>query len=161
MPWHNALRKAINPFFTATASVGFENLIDKTVDVFLEQWDTRFSGKKGPDGVIELPDWLLFFSFDVIGELTYGSRHGFMEKGRDSQGIIAFVKNFATYGAVVRSFVLFPLNRILKLTLSGGRVAFCGQVSSTQPCPIMDPEERYRSTQHLCTWTLCRQTYER
>lgn len=106
IPWHNALRKAINPFFTATASVDYEHLIDKTVDVFLEQWDARFSGKKGPEGVIDLADWLLYFSFDVIVELTYGSRHGFMDSGRDSQGIIAFVQNFAVYGAVVRPYAI-------------------------------------------------------
>ena len=108
IPWHNALRKAINPFFTATASVGYEHIIDKTIDVLLEQWDTRFAGKEGPQGVIDLADWLLYFSFDVMGNLTYGSRHGFMESGRDSQGVIAYVQNFAVYGSVVRTSIYFP-----------------------------------------------------
>lgn len=102
MAWHNTLRKAINPFFTATAAVDYEPLIDSTIDVFLEQWDTRFSDKKGSEGIIDLADWLLYFAFDVIGDLTYSSRHGFLESGRDSQGIIAFLKKFSVYGAVVR-----------------------------------------------------------
>ena len=106
--WHNALRKAINPFFTAGASAGYEQLIDQTVDLFLEQWNVRFAGKKGPEGVINLEDWLLYFSFDVIGQLTYGSRHGFMESGYDSQGIIAFLQKFAVYGSVVRLFITSP-----------------------------------------------------
>lgn len=101
IPWHNALRKAINPSFNATASVGYEYLIDKTIDVFLEQWEARFIGKKGPEGVIDLADWMLYFSFDVIGELTYGSRHGFMESGWDSQGVIAYLQKFAVYGCIV------------------------------------------------------------
>ena len=103
MAWHNALRKSINPFFTATAAVDYEPLIDNTINVFLEQWDTRFSDKKGPEGIIDLADWLLYFAFDVIGDLTYSSRHGFLESGSDSQGIIAFLKKFSVYGAVVRS----------------------------------------------------------
>ena len=103
--WHNALRRAINPFFTATSAVGYEGLIDKTIGVFLEQWDTRFAGKEGPEGIVDLASWLLYFSFDVIGELTYGSRHGFMESGRDSQGIISLLQKFGTYGWVVRSSI--------------------------------------------------------
>ena len=80
----------------------YEHLIAKTIDCFLEQWDKRFSDKRGPDGVIDLADWLQYFAFDVTGELTYGSRHGFLELGSDSQGIIAFLDRFAVYGAVVR-----------------------------------------------------------
>ena len=86
--------------------MSYEPLIEKTINVFLEQLDSRFAGKKGPDGIIKLEDWLLYFSFDVIGELTYGARHGFLESGHDSQGIIAFLQGFAVYGSVVSSFPL-------------------------------------------------------
>lgn len=54
IPWHNALRKAINPIFTATAAVGYEHSINETIDIFLEQWDARFTGKKGSEGIIDL-----------------------------------------------------------------------------------------------------------
>lgn len=85
--------------------MGYEHLIDKTVDILMEQWDARFTGKTGSEGVIDLASWMLYFSFDVIGELTYGSRHGFMESGWDSQGIIAYVQEFGVYGSLVRSSV--------------------------------------------------------
>ena len=99
--WHNSLRKAINPFFTTTAVMNYEHRITKTIDYFLEQWDNRFSDKEGPEGVIDLAEWLQYFAFDVTGELTYGSRHGFMELASDSQGIIAFLHRFQAYGAIV------------------------------------------------------------
>lgn len=51
---------------------------------------------------------MIYFSFDVIGVLTYGSRHGFMESGWDSQGIITYVQKFAVYGAVVKSSLTLP-----------------------------------------------------
>lgn len=112
--------------------MGYEYLIDKTIDVFLEQWNARFTDKKGSEGVIDLADWLLFFSFDVISELTYGSRHGLMESSLDSQGIIAYVQNFAVYGSIVRSSITFPYKkRPLNITLSDGPVARWGQVPST------------------------------
>ena len=93
--------------------MSYEPLVEKTINVFLAQLDLRFSGKKGPEGIIKLEDWLLYFSFDVIGELTYGSRHGFLESGYDSQGFIAFLQGFAVYGSVVRSFssALYEISR--------------------------------------------------
>ena len=130
--WHKALRKAINPSFTATASAGYECLIDKSIDVFLEQFNARFADKKGPEGVIDLASWMIYFSFDVIGELTYGSRHGFMESGWDSQGIISFVQKFAAYGAIVRSSHIFPCTESsADIMLPGWPVACCRQASST------------------------------
>ncbi len=76
---------------------------------------SRFAGKKGRAGVIGLEDWLLYFSFDVIGELTYGSRHGSMESGYDSQGIITSPQEFAVYGSIVRSF---PRSLLKNITLT-------------------------------------------
>ncbi len=106
--------------------MGYEPLIEKTINVFLEQWDRRFAGKKGPDGVINLEDWLLYFSFDVIGELTYGSRHGFMESGYDSQGIIAFLQGFAVYGSIV-NLSHGPLSEHhAHIVLLDGTLAFLG-----------------------------------
>ncbi len=83
-------------------SVGYEPLVDQTISVYLEQLDARFAGKKGAAGSFDLATWMLYFSFDVIGELTYGSRHGFMEKAADPQGLIPYVQNFLVYGYLVR-----------------------------------------------------------
>lgn len=109
--------------------MGYEPLIEKTINVFLEQWDKRFAGKKGPERVIKLEDWLLYFSFDVIGELTYGSRHGFLESGYDSQGIIAFLQGFAVYGATVRCSLSVPYVMYhAHIITQDGPCAFLGSV---------------------------------
>ena len=68
----------------------------------MEQLNARFAGKKGPEGNFDLGTWMLYFTFDVIGELTYGARHGFMEEGKDSQGLIPYVQDFLVYGYIVR-----------------------------------------------------------
>lgn len=112
--------------------MSYDHLIDKTIDVFLEQWDARFTGKQGSEGVIDLLEWLLYFAFDVTGELTYGSRHGFLESGLDSHGIIAYVQKFAVYGSIVRSSTALPYReRSPDILLPDGFVAFWGQAPST------------------------------
>lgn len=81
--------------------VQYEPYVDDTIDVFFEQLDKRFAGKPGPDGVIHLPTWLQYYAFDTIGELTYSSRHGFLESGKDVDGIIAYLSVYMNYLGLV------------------------------------------------------------
>lgn len=75
--------------------------MDNTVHVYLDVLDKRHSGKRGQEGVIDLYTSLLHFAFDVIGDLTYGTRHGFIESGKDLNGIIKYVVGFLNYGFIV------------------------------------------------------------
>ena len=79
----------------------------------MEQLNARFAGKKGPDGVFDLGTWMLYYTFDVIGELTYGARHGFMEAGKDSQGLIPYVQKFLVYGYIVRFLSLRSIKTVI------------------------------------------------
>lgn len=86
--------------------MAYEHLADKTITVYMEQLDARFAGKKGPEGNFDLANWMLYFTFDFIGELTYGSRHGFMETATDPTSLIPYIQNFLVYGYLVRSAFL-------------------------------------------------------
>ena len=101
MNWHNNLKKSVSASFTMSAAMGYEHLIDTTIEVYLRELSNRFAGKSGEQGLIDLHTWLLYFSFDVIGELTYGARHGFIESSSDIAGIIHYVKRFLNYGFIV------------------------------------------------------------
>ena len=90
----------------------YEHLVDSTIEVYLQELNRRFVDKAGTQGVIDLHTWLLYFSFDVIGELTYGARHGFIESSSDVAGIIHYVKTFLNYG-----FIVCPLKVAMKLNV--------------------------------------------
>ena len=128
MSWHSALRRAVNPYFTTAASADYESSIDKTIEHFLDQIDARFAGK-GLEGVFDLADWFLYFAMDVIGELTYSSRFGFVESGGDIRDILKDMFDFADYGAIVRSPQKFPIVNKGYLTLPDGAILLLGQIS--------------------------------
>lgn len=92
----------MNNAFALTTLVQYEPFVTDTVELFLEQMDARFAGKTGPDGRIDWPRWLQFYAFDVIGELTYSSKHGFLKSGQDIDGIIAYLTKYMDYLVVVR-----------------------------------------------------------
>lgn len=78
--------------------VSFEPLVDSTILTFVDQINRRFvqTGR-----VCNLPDWLLYFASDVIGEITWSKRLGFLEKGGDVDQILSANKYFMKYAVVV------------------------------------------------------------
>jgi len=49
--------------------------------------------------------WLQYFAFDVIGDLTWSKRLGFVEEDRDVDGIIGFIQRFLSYAGPVSWFL--------------------------------------------------------
>ena len=112
--WHKNVRRAMNPFFTRTAVSSYEPFVERTIQAFLTEIDHRFADKGGSQGVIDFHTWLSFFTFDVISDLTYSKRHGFISQAKDMYGIIAWVANFVQYSFVVSLFLV-----LVFLSLSG------------------------------------------
>lgn len=54
-----------------------------------------------PDRVCNLETWLQYFAFDVIGELTFSKRLGFLKRGGDVDGIIHAIETFFNTAAIV------------------------------------------------------------
>jgi len=46
---------------------------------------------------VDLGMWLQFYTFDVVGELTFGKKFGFLEEGRDVDGIMESIGGLLVY----------------------------------------------------------------
>ena len=95
--WHDNLRRAIQPAFNLTTLVQYEPFVSNNIKTFIEQLDQRFANKVGYDGIVDLPSWMHWYAFDVIGELTYGHAYGFLESASDVDNIIAKTRKFLVY----------------------------------------------------------------
>lgn len=74
--------------YAMSTLVAFEPLVDETTLAFLEQLKRRFAGRPGDEGICDIGVWLQYYAFDVIGELTYSKRLGFLDRGVDADDII-------------------------------------------------------------------------
>ncbi len=90
--WHDQQRRLISPGFNLSNILKYEPWVTDTIRVFLQQMDNRFVGRRGAEGVVDLHRWNAFFTADVISNLTYGQRTGFMETGIDIDNIHAGVR---------------------------------------------------------------------
>ena len=85
----------------------YEASIDDTTEVFLDQTEALYSSK---GAICDFAQWLQFYAFDVIGEITYSKRHGFVDRGEDIDGIVKYLGRLFSYVGPV------PISR-LALTL--------------------------------------------
>ncbi|XMA15857.1 hypothetical protein WAI453_008648 [Rhynchosporium graminicola] len=97
-PFHAQLRRSVNSAFSMSTLIQYEPFVDSTTELFLNQTEKLFAAtREGCD----FAKWLQFYAFDVIGEMTYSKRHGFLEENKDVDGIIDYIANLFNYVAPV------------------------------------------------------------
>ncbi|KAJ9668219.1 hypothetical protein H2201_001648 [Coniosporium apollinis] len=104
--YHAKYRRCVNSAFAMSSLVSYEPLVDSTTDFFLERTQQLFADTGRS---CNFNQWLQFFAFDVIGELTWSKRLGFVEKNEDVDGIVGFLGRFLSYAGPIGQFPLLDL----------------------------------------------------
>jgi hypothetical protein len=97
--YHTAFRRNVSHVFSMSSLIQYEKSVDSTTMVFLQQ-TKRLYATTG--AVCDFATWLQFYAFDVIGEMTYSKRHGFIDEARDIDGIVGYLGRLFSYAAPVR-----------------------------------------------------------
>lgn len=95
---HAAMKRPIAQAYSLSTLVDFEPFIDSTTAVFFSRLDELYADT---DQVCDLGEWLQMYAFDVIGELTFSKRLGFLESGQDVEGIMANVAANFDWNSVI------------------------------------------------------------
>ncbi|KAF2968003.1 hypothetical protein GQX73_g5535 [Xylaria multiplex] len=82
---HNQLKRPIAGIYSMTTLLSFEPFVDTTMRVLCNELQSRFASTGKP---CDLGLWLQMFAFDVIGDLTFSKRLGFLESGTDVNGVM-------------------------------------------------------------------------
>jgi hypothetical protein len=96
--FHAKYRRCVNNAFAMSSLVNYEPLVSSTLTYWLDKTEDMFA-KTGQS--CNFSQWLQFFAFDVIGELTWSKRLGFVEGNKDVDNIIGFLGKFFDYVAPV------------------------------------------------------------
>lgn len=79
--------------------IQYEPFVDSTTGLFLSKTEEFYASSGTP---CNFSRWLQFYAFDVIGEMTYSKRHGFVQENKDIDGIVDYISGFFDYAAPVR-----------------------------------------------------------
>ncbi len=101
--YHMRLRRTVSNAFSMSSLVQYEPRVNDTVRVFLKQTEELYA-KPGNECNFIL--WLQYFAFDVITEITYSRRVGFVDNCEDVDGIIAWLGKIFDYQAPVSKLAL-------------------------------------------------------
>lgn len=74
--FHAKLRRAVSNAYSMSTLVHFQPYVDSTTKEFLHQIKTRYADRPGCS--CNFGAWLQYYAFDVIGELTFSQRLGFL-----------------------------------------------------------------------------------
>ncbi|OTA63622.1 cytochrome P450 [Hypoxylon sp. EC38] len=95
--FHSAIKRPISSAYSMTTLSEFEVFVDKTIRTMID----KLSEYAADGRVCDMAAWLQYYAFDVIGELTFSKPLGFLEQGRDIDGIIkSLEKNLDYVGKV-------------------------------------------------------------
>lgn len=78
--------------------VSYEPLVDSTTRAFLEKTQEFFCDTNSD---CDFARWLQFYAFDVIGEITYSRRLGFVDANEDVNGITKDIADMMRYAGYV------------------------------------------------------------
>ncbi|RDL29798.1 uncharacterized protein BP5553_10663 [Venustampulla echinocandica] len=94
---HTQKRSLLTQFYKMSHLLKSESLVDDTIDSFCKHLD-RFADE---GTVCKMDEWLLFFAWDVISQLTFSRPMGFMDEGKDYSGLLGTADKALDYFSVI------------------------------------------------------------
>lgn len=101
---HRRLKRPIAHLYSLSYLLSFEPYVDTALKVFIEQIEKRFANNGAiakKENICDLSAWLQMLAFDVMGELTFSRRFGFMESGSDIDAAMSDLWNNSQKTALV------------------------------------------------------------
>ncbi|KAH0837551.1 hypothetical protein AYO21_05039 [Fonsecaea monophora] len=119
MKRHAETRKRFQAMYSMSSLVNYEAYVDSCAEIF----GRRLSEFAAKGQTIDMAHWFQCYAFDVIGDITYSQRFGFLDKGEDISGLLKALHGVLQYGALVGVYAKWhPLifNLSSRLGVGGG-----------------------------------------
>ncbi|ETN45759.1 uncharacterized protein HMPREF1541_09592 [Cyphellophora europaea CBS 101466] len=95
--YHAKYKRPIANAYSMSTLVDFEPMIDSTSALFMSRLDEFCAS----GNICDFGKWLQMYAFDVIGEIVFSKKLGFLETRSDVDGIIADIKTKVSAGGSI------------------------------------------------------------
>ena len=75
--------------------------MNEDLRVFGSELERRFMQDGNTGKTCDIADWISYFAWDFLGDMTWSKRMGFMEQGKDVGGMLKTAENVMRYFSVV------------------------------------------------------------
>ncbi|KAF9891576.1 hypothetical protein FE257_003587 [Aspergillus nanangensis] len=168
--FHRSQKRLVANAYSMTSLLEMEDSVDSCTGIFMDRL-REFCDRKRP---LDFGAWLQYYAFDVVGEVTFAKKLGFLEKGRDVDDTMKTIQGILAYASLcgqipdAHPFLLgnplFPIfipsmeswNSVLQFTLKAisSRLA----LGSDQHEPTADRVEESLGKDMLSRWLALHQS---
>ncbi|KAI0004697.1 cytochrome P450 [Xylariaceae sp. FL0662B] len=99
--FHGKYMKPIQKFYTMQSILTMQNSVDKTIVSLCEQLENRFMDGKNTGKTCDIADWIGYYAWDIVGEITFSQEFGFLKSGTDVKGMIHTAESVMHYFGIV------------------------------------------------------------
>lgn len=99
--FHSEQLRPIQKFYKMSSLLPTEPLVDQTILSFIQKLDDEFVLGKNAEKTCTMDEWLMFFAWDVIAQLTFSRPMGFIEAGGDQAGFLTTANKALDYFATI------------------------------------------------------------
>ncbi|KAK0717508.1 cytochrome protein [Lasiosphaeria miniovina] len=99
---HAREKKPIAKYYSASGVAELEPLMDKTIAQLCDELERRFVDAPGGAAgkPFDLGRWILYYTWDVVGAVTFSEPLGYLSAGRDFDGMLATADKSLDYFAL-------------------------------------------------------------
>lgn len=97
---HGFQRRKFAASYSMSSLVGYEEFVNNCSSLLTQ----RFSEVASSERLIDFQHWLQCYAFDVIGEITFANRFGFLDMGEDKAGVFKAIDERGVYSTFVGVF---------------------------------------------------------
>lgn len=94
---HSVQRRKVANYYSMSSMVGYEGYVDNCSELLSQ----HFVKKAISGDFVDMQHLLQCYAFDVIGEITFGKRFGFLDMGEDKDGVFKAIDNGGWYSTFV------------------------------------------------------------
>lgn len=93
---HAETRKRFQNLYSMSSLVSYERYVEECIGIFLEKMSSFVTTKQ----TFDMAHWFQCYAFDVMGDITYSERFGFMDRGEDIAGMLDALDQSMVYSTL-------------------------------------------------------------
>jgi cytochrome P450 len=93
---HREQKRLVANAYSLSSLLEMEPGVDSCTQIFLD----KLGGYADRKESLDLGAWLQYYSFDVVGEFVFAKKLGFLEEGRDVDGMIEAIQGMLVYASL-------------------------------------------------------------
>ncbi|RGP77378.1 pisatin demethylase [Fusarium longipes] len=98
---HKRERQPIAKFYSTASITALEPHIDKVINQLCRQLEESFVDEPNVGKICDIGQWILFYTWDVVGAVTFSQPIGYLEKGYDFDGTLHNADKAQDYFSIV------------------------------------------------------------